>query len=85
MGGQGAQVYADAVATYLAFSALHKLTDRNSNPCDMGSQIENMQEAHTFRDKRFQMVWDFAEVQSLLWCSGGIYLVGLDAISRSAR
>jgi putative DNA methylase len=57
-GGTGADAYADAVATYLAF-ALDKMTDTNSSLCSW--QIDPPRLRATFGRQAIPMVWDFAE------------------------
>lgn len=58
-GGLGAEAYADAVATYLAFS-ISKLADWSSSLCSWISQIEGVRD--TFARQAVPMVWDYAEI-----------------------
>ncbi|TAM79791.1 MAG: DUF1156 domain-containing protein [Acidobacteria bacterium] len=57
-GGTGATAYADAVATYLAFS-LDKMTDTNTTLCTW--QIDPPRLRATFGRQALPMTWDFAE------------------------
>lgn len=57
-GGRGATAYADAVATYLAFS-LDKMTDTNTTLCTW--QIDPPRLRATFGRQALPMTWDFAE------------------------
>jgi len=57
-GGTGAQAYADAVATYLAFAA-DKAADYWSAICTWHSSGEKMR--NTFGRQAIPMVWDYAE------------------------
>src|SRR5690606_287786 len=57
-GGTGAQAYADAVATYLAF-AVDKGADYWSSICSWHSSGEKMR--NTFGRQAIPMVWDYAE------------------------
>ena len=57
-GGAGAEAYADAVATYLAF-AVDKATDYWSSLCSWHSSGEKMR--NTFGRQALPMVWDYAE------------------------
>ncbi len=57
-GGSGAQAYADAVTTYLAF-AVDKMTDTNSSLCSW--QVDPPRLRATFGRQAIPMVWDFAE------------------------
>ncbi|MGH7496851.1 MAG: DUF1156 domain-containing protein, partial [bacterium] len=57
-GGTGAQAYADAVATYLAFAS-SKLADRNSTIASW--DIGSVSLRSTFARQALPMVWDFCE------------------------
>ena len=57
-GGTGADAYADAVSTYLAF-AVDKMTDTNSSLCSW--QVDPPRLRATFGRQAIPMVWDFAE------------------------
>jgi putative DNA methylase len=57
-GGTGAQAYADAIATYLAF-AVDRLADRNSTICTWDVTRDNVR--NTFARQALPMTWDFAE------------------------
>ncbi|MFO7782073.1 MAG: DUF1156 domain-containing protein, partial [Spirochaetia bacterium] len=61
-GGAGAQAYADALATYLAF-AVDKLANYNSTICAWHSSREII--VSTFARQAIPMVWDFVEVNPL--------------------
>ncbi|HTU22449.1 MAG TPA: DUF1156 domain-containing protein [Gemmataceae bacterium] len=66
-GGCGAQAYADAVATYLAF-AVDKSTDYWSNLCSWHSSKELIR--NTFGRQALPMVWDFAEANPFNYGTG---------------
>jgi putative DNA methylase len=59
-GGTGAQAYADAVATYLAF-AVDKAADRLSTICTWDSSPKMEALRNTFARQAIPMTWDFAE------------------------
>jgi putative DNA methylase len=59
-GGRGAQAYADAVATYLAF-AVDRVVDRHSSICTWDSSPSKLQLRNTFARQGIPMTWDFAE------------------------
>jgi putative DNA methylase len=54
--------YADALATYLAFS-ISKLSDRSSNLCSWFTERDSTRS--TFARQGLPMVWDFAELNTL--------------------
>lgn len=58
-GGSGAEAYADAIATYLAF-AISKLADWSSSICSWIPQIEGVRD--TFARQAIPMVWDYCEI-----------------------
>lgn len=58
-GGTGAEAYADAVVTYLAF-AVDKMADFGSSLCSWNSA--NSQLRYVFSRQAIPMTWDFAEV-----------------------
>ncbi|WP_292774305.1 MULTISPECIES: DUF1156 domain-containing protein [Microbacterium] len=58
-GGTGAEAYADAVSTYLAF-AISKLADWSSSICSWIPQIEGVRD--TFARQAIPMVWDYTEI-----------------------
>jgi putative DNA methylase len=57
-GGTGAQAYADAIATYLAF-AVDKLADYSSTICSWNAGRDGLR--NTFARQAIPMTWDFAE------------------------
>jgi len=65
-GGTGAMAYADAVATYLAFS-LSKSVDGSSTLCRWMVQRDSL--FSTFSRQAISMTWDFAEVNLLADCT----------------
>jgi len=72
-----ASAYADAVATYLAFT-IGKLADRNSA---IASWVEHREHArNTFARQAISMMWDFAESNPLSSSSGNFY-GGITSIS----
>ncbi|MBS3179175.1 DUF1156 domain-containing protein [Pseudoclavibacter sp. Marseille-Q4354] len=58
-GGSGAEAYADAVCTYLAF-AISKLADWSSSICSWIPQIQGVRD--TFARQAIPMVWDYTEI-----------------------
>ncbi|HUY05080.1 MAG TPA: DUF1156 domain-containing protein [Rhodocyclaceae bacterium] len=58
--GSGAQAYADAVSTYLAF-AINRSVDRSSSICSWDSSPKMEALRNTFSRQAIQMTWDFAE------------------------
>lgn len=69
-GGSGAEAYADAVATYLAF-AISKLADWSSSICSWIPQIEGVRD--TFARQAIPMVWDYAEINPFSNSVGHFY------------
>jgi putative DNA methylase len=57
-GGMGADAYADAIITYLAF-AVDKMADRNCSICSWDSS--RMHARNVFARQAIPMTWDFAE------------------------
>ena len=76
-GGTGAQAYADAVATYLAFT-VSNLTDRNSALVSWAAGREHVR--NTFGRQALPMVWDYSEVNALASTSGS-FIGGVRKIS----
>jgi putative DNA methylase len=68
-GGNGAQAYADAVATYLAL-AVGKAADRNTSLCVWEQAMDRMR--GTFGRQAIPMVWDYVETNPFAG-SGGDY------------
>ena len=66
-GGNGANAYADAVATYLSF-IIDKMANRNSVLCIWDSGRQGI--AHTFARPALPMVWDFVESNPLSGSTG---------------
>ena len=66
-GGTDAAAYADAVATYLAFT-LSRLSSTNSALCRWNSAPSKESVSDTFSRQALPMVWDFAEGNP--WCPG---------------
>jgi putative DNA methylase len=58
--GKGAQAYADAVATYLAFT-VDRAVDRGSTICTWDSSPKMEALRNTFARQAIPMTWDFAE------------------------
>jgi putative DNA methylase len=67
--GIGANAYADAVATYLAF-AVDKSSDRNTSLCAWESKMDRMR--NTFGRQAIPMVWDYTETNPLSGAGGDI-------------
>lgn len=78
-GGCGALAYADAVATYLAFT-LNKLADIGNQLCRWEPVAECPR--NLFGRQAITMVWDFAEGNPL-GTSSGSWLILLDNLMRS--
>ena len=66
-GGNGAEAYADAVVTYLAF-ALDKMADRGSSLCTWFTERDSTR--NTLSRQALPMTWDFAELNPLLSGTG---------------
>ncbi|MFC8141125.1 DUF1156 domain-containing protein [Streptomyces paradoxus] len=71
-GGSGAEAYADAVTTYLAFS-LSKLAARNNAMCTWESGMDRLR--GSFQRQAIPMTWDFAEAPPLEEFGGGFTTV----------
>ncbi|MFN6478830.1 DUF1156 domain-containing protein [Nostoc sp. DedQUE07] len=74
--GAGVTAYADAIATYLAFTA-DKLADRNSTIATWASNREHAR--NTFTRQAISMTWDFAESNPFSDSSGN-YFGGVESI-----
>lgn len=70
-GGRGAEAYADAVATYLAF-AISRSADRGSTICSWDSSPKMEALRNTFGRQAIPMTWDFAEGNPLSESSGSL-------------
>lgn len=66
-GGDGAQAYADAVATYLGM-AVSRLSSTNSELCRWNSAPSKESVSDTFGRQALPMVWDYAEGNT--FCKG---------------
>ena len=66
-GGEGAQAYADAIATYLGLT-VGKLANRGSNLCVWNKSSPQVDTA--FTDQMLPMSWDFCEANPLSESSG---------------
>ena len=66
-GGRGADAYADAVVTYLAF-AIDRLADRNSTICSWDSSRQHAR--NVFARQAIPMTWDFTENNPMGGSSG---------------
>src|SRR5690606_16396986 len=69
-GGTGAEAYADAIATYLAFS-LDRVTDRHCSITTWDSSPTKEQVRGVFARQAIPMSWDFAEGNFFASSSGG--------------
>jgi putative DNA methylase len=76
----GAMDYADAVATYLAFS-ISRSADFWSNLCTWANQPKNELVAHVFVRQALAMIWDFAEANPFSE-SGGNFLKNLSYVGK---
>ena len=68
-GGTGAEAYADAMATYLAF-AVDKVADRGSSICSWDSSPGFLGVRNTLARQAIPMTWDFAEANLFSESSG---------------
>jgi putative DNA methylase len=68
----GERVYADAIATYLAF-AVDRLADYSSKIATWMPDPKNEGTRNTFARQAIPMVWDFAEVNIFSEASGNIH------------
>ncbi len=75
-GGTGAQAYADAVATYLAF-ALDKAADYSSTICSWNVGRDGVRD--TFARQALPMTWDYAE-SNCLGESSGSYISAISGV-----
>ena len=80
-GGLGAQAYADAVATYLAF-AVDRSVDRGSTICTWDSSPKMEALRNTFARQALPMTWDFAEGNPFS-ASSGNWMNNVDWVAKS--
>ena len=80
-GGKGAQAYADAVATYLAFG-VDRLADRSSTIC--GWDVGYTKVRNTFGRQAIPMTWDFAET-NVFSSSTGNFLGAMEWVAEVAE
>ncbi|MXZ99495.1 MAG: DUF1156 domain-containing protein [Acidimicrobiaceae bacterium] len=80
-GGRGADAYADAVVTYLAF-AVDRLTDRNSTICSWDASRQHVR--NVFARQAIPMTWDFTE-NNPLGASSGSWCNCVSGISRDVE
>ncbi|WP_029273891.1 MULTISPECIES: DUF1156 domain-containing protein [unclassified Microbacterium] len=78
-GGRGAEAYADAVATYLAFG-VSRLTDISNSLCRW--EVSKTQVRNLFGRQAIPMVWDFAETMPFGTAAGG-FMVSLGSLLRA--
>lgn len=78
-GGRGAEAYADAVATYLAFG-LSRMTDISNSLCRW--EITKTQVRNLFGRQAIPMVWDFSETMPFGTAAGG-YTVSLGSLVKA--
>jgi len=71
-GGTGAEAYADAVSTYLAFT-VSKALARNNTMCGWESGMDRLR--GSFQRQAIPMSWDFAEANPLTEAGGGLSAV----------
>ncbi len=79
-GGAGANAYAEAIATYLAFG-VSKSSDYWSNLCTWRSDPKNLGVGHVFSRQAIPMVWDFAEANPFSDSSGN-WTLNLDWVCK---
>ncbi|MEU3223565.1 DUF1156 domain-containing protein [Streptomyces sp. NPDC006976] len=70
-GGCGAEAYADAVATYIAFG-VSKATDYHNALTAWRSDVKNEGIGHLFSRQAIPMIWDFCEANPLSLSSGNL-------------
>lgn len=80
-GGNGAEAYADAVATYLALG-VSRTTDRCSSLCSWDSSRESIR--NVFGRQAIPMVWDYAEPNPLSDSTGN-YFGQIDWVSKAVE
>lgn len=78
-GGTGAEAYADAVATYLAFG-LSRMTDISNALCRW--EVTKTQVRNLFGRQAIPMIWDFAETMPF-GKAAGAYTVSLESLLKS--
>ncbi|WP_454168037.1 DUF1156 domain-containing protein [Microbacterium lacticum] len=78
-GGKGAEAYADAVATYLAFG-VSRLTDISNSLCRW--EVTKTQVRNLFGRQAIPMVWDFAETMPFGTAAGG-FTVSLGSLLKA--
>ncbi|PXW31260.1 UNVERIFIED_CONTAM: putative DNA methylase [Williamsia faeni] len=71
-GGDGAEAYADAVATYLTFT-LSKFSARNNTMCTWENGMDRLR--GSFQRQAVSMTWDFAEANPIEDFGGGFGMV----------
>lgn len=79
--GDGAEAYADALATYLALG-VSRLADYSSNICFWHNSREVI--AHVFSRQAIPMAWDFAEVNPFSSSSGN-FLGQVEWVAKAVR
>ncbi|MER7050730.1 DUF1156 domain-containing protein [Streptomyces sp. NPDC000351] len=70
-GGCGAESYADAIATYMAFG-VSKATDYHNALTAWRSDVKNEGIGHLFSRQAIPMIWDFCEANPLSLSSGNL-------------
>ncbi|MCK3771246.1 DUF1156 domain-containing protein [Microbacterium aerolatum] len=78
-GGTGAEAYADAIATYLAFG-VSRMTDISNALCRW--EVTKTQVRNLFGRQAIPMVWDFAETMPFGTAAGG-FTVSLESLLRA--
>ncbi|WP_144794193.1 DUF1156 domain-containing protein [Microbacterium paludicola] len=80
-GGIGAEAYADAIATYLAF-AISRTTNKLSSICSWDSSVKMEAVRGVFARQALPMTWDYAEANPFADSSGS-YLNDVDWVSKA--
>lgn len=78
-GGTGAEAYADAVATYLAFG-ISRMTDISNAFCRW--EVTKTQVRNLFGRQAIPMIWDFAETMPFGTAAGG-FTVSLESLLKA--
>ncbi len=80
-GGTGAEAYADAIATYLAF-AISRTTNKLSSICSWDSSVKMEAVRGVFARQALPMTWDYAEANPFAGSSGS-YLNDVDWVAKA--
>ena len=82
-GGEGAEAYADAIATYLAF-AISRTSNKSSSICSWDSSPKMEAVRGVFARQAIPMVWDHAEANPFANSSGS-FLSDIDWVAKAIQ